>query len=165
MYLFELVLLYFGIYIQECNCPFIYACMLSRCSHAWLFATLWTVAHQLPLSMSYGSSILNFLRNFHNIFHHSCTNLPQWTSVHFSPYPSLQLLFMSFMMIAIPGGSDGKWSFCNVGDLGSIPGSGRSTGEGNGTPLQYFCLKNSMDRGDWWTTVYGIAKSRIQLSN
>ena len=48
------------------------------------------------------------------------------------------------------GGSDGKDSACNAGDLGSIPGLGRSPGEGNGNPLQYSCLKNSLDRGVWW---------------
>ena len=48
-----------------------------------------------------------------------------------------------------PGGSDGKASVYNVGDLGSIPGSGRSPGEGNGNPLQYYCLENPMDRGAW----------------
>ena len=51
------------------------------------------------------------------------------------------------------GGSDGKESACNVGDLGLIPGLGRSPGEGNGYPLQYSCLENSMDRGAWGTTV------------
>ena len=49
----------------------------------------------------------------------------------------------------IPGGSDGKMSVYNAGDLGSIPGSGRSPGEGNGNPLQYSCLENPMDRGAW----------------
>ena len=58
------------------------------------------------------------------------------------------------------GGLDGKESACNAGDLGSIPGLGRSPGEGNGNPLQYFCLGNSMDRGAWWATVHGVAKSR-----
>ena len=48
-----------------------------------------------------------------------------------------------------PGGSDSKASACNVGDLGSIPGSGRSLGERNGNPLQYSCLENSMDGGAW----------------
>ena len=48
-----------------------------------------------------------------------------------------------------PGGSDGKASACNAGDPGSIPGLGRSPGEGNGDPLQYSCLENSMDRGAW----------------
>ena len=48
-----------------------------------------------------------------------------------------------------PGGSDSKESACNVEDPGSIPGSGRSTGEGNGSPLQYYCLENPMDRGAW----------------
>ena len=49
-------------------------------------------------------------------------------------------------------------SACNARDLGSIPGSGKSTGEGNDNPLQYSCLENPMDRGDWWATVYGVAK-------
>ena len=55
--------------------------------------------------------------------------------------------------------SDGKVSTCNVGDLGLIPGLGRSSREGNGNPLQYFCLENSMDGGAWWATVHGVAKS------
>ena len=64
-----------------------------------------------------------------------------------------------------PGGSDGKESACNAGDHGSIPGSGKSPGEGNGNPLQCFCLENSMDRGAWWATVHGVSRSRIRLSN
>ena len=59
-----------------------------------------------------------------------------------------------------PSGSDGKESACNGGDLGSIPGSRRSPGEGNGYPLQYHCLENSMDRGAWWAIVYGVTKSQ-----
>ena len=57
-----------------------------------------------------------------------------------------------------------KESACNVGDLGSILGSGRSPGEGNGTP-QYSCLENSMDRGAWWATVHVVTKSWTQLSD
>ena len=52
-------------------------------------------------------------------------------------------------IMGFPGGSDSKESACNVGDLGSISESGRSPGEGNGYPLQYSCLENSMDRGAW----------------
>ena len=63
------------------------------------------------------------------------------------------------------GGSEVKESSCNVGDLGSIPGSGRSPGEGNGHPLQYSCLENPMDGGAWWATVHGVAKSRTRLSD
>jgi len=59
----------------------------------------------------------------------------------------------------------GKESACNAGDLGLIPGSGRSSGEGNGNPLQYSCLKNPMDGGAWWATVHGVAKSWTQLSD
>ena len=70
-------------------------------------------------------------------------------------------------------GSPVKYALCNIGgsvvknlpanagdirDLGSILGSGRSSGEGNGNPLQYSCLKNPMDRGTWWATVHGVAK-------
>ena len=59
-----------------------------------------------------------------------------------------------------PGSLDGRESACNAGDLASIPGSGRSPGEGNGNPLQYSCLENPMDRGTQWATVYGAAKSQ-----
>ena len=67
--------------------------------------------------------------------------------------------------MSVPGGSDRKGSACNAGDLGSIPGSRRSPGEGNGNPLQYSCLENFMDRGDWWATVNGVAKSGTRLSD
>ena len=50
-----------------------------------------------------------------------------------------------------------------TGDTGSIPRSGRSPGEGHGNPLQYFCLENPMDKGAWWATVHGVAKSRTRL--
>ena len=59
----------------------------------------------------------------------------------------------------------GKASACNAGDLGSIPESERSPGEGNGNPLQYSCLENPMDSGAWQATVHGVAKSRTQLSD
>ena len=67
--------------------------------------------------------------------------------------------------MGFPGGSDGKESSCNVGDLGSIPGSGRSVGEGNGNSLQYSCLENPMDRGAWWATVHGVTKRKTQKAN
>ena len=58
--------------------------------------------------------------------------------------------------MAFLGSSAGKESVSNAGELGSIPGLGKTPGEGNGYPLQYFCLKNSRDRGAWWATVHGI---------
>ena len=58
-----------------------------------------------------------------------------------------------------PGGSEVKASAWNAGDMGSIPGSGRSPGEGNNHPLQYSCLENPMDRGAGWATVLGVTKS------
>ena len=59
--------------------------------------------------------------------------------------------------------SDGKASAYNAGDVGSIPGLGRSPGEGNGNPLQCSCLENPRDWGAWWAAVYGVAQSRTQL--
>ena len=67
--------------------------------------------------------------------------------------------------LGFPGGSDGKESACNAGNLGSVPGLGRFSGEGNGYPLQYSCLENSMDRGAWQATVHEVAKSKICLSD
>ena len=61
--------------------------------------------------------------------------------------------------MGFPGGSDGKESGCNAGDLDSIPGSGRSSEERNGNPVQCSCLENSMDRGAWQAIDYGVAKS------
>ena len=62
-------------------------------------------------------------------------------------------------LMGFPGGSDGKESACNAGDLGLIPGLGRFPGERNGYPFQYSCLENPMDRGAWWVAVHGVAKS------
>ena len=63
------------------------------------------------------------------------------------------------------GSSDGKESASNTGDLGLIPGAGRSPTEGNGYPLKYSCLENSTDRGAWQITVHKVVMSQIQLSN
>ena len=72
---------------------------------------------------------------------------------------------MIFYHQRFPGGSDGKESACNSGDLSSIPESERSPGEGNGNPLQYSCLENPVDRGAWRATVHRVAKSQTRLSN
>ena len=58
-------------------------------------------------------------------------------------------------------GSAGKESACSAGDVGLIPGLGRSPGEGNGNPFQYSCLENPIDRGAWWATVQGVTKCQI----
>ena len=64
-----------------------------------------------------------------------------------------------------PGGSEVKASACNAGDLGSIPGLGKSPGEWNGNPLQYSCLENPIGGEAWWPIVHGVAKSQTQLSD
>ena len=69
------------------------------------------------------------------------------------------------LKVVLAYGSDGKASARNAGDPGSIPGSGISPGERNGTPLKYSCLENPLDGRAWWATVQGVAKSRTRLSN
>ena len=73
--------------------------------------------------------------------------------------PIQTLLKPALLLLGLPGGSAGKESTCNAGDLGSLPGSGRSPGEGNGFSLQYSGLENSMD-----CVVHGVAQSRTRLS-
>ena len=73
----------------------------------------------------------------------------------FPPLKSLILVFKGF-----PGGAEVKASAYNVGDLSSVPGLGRSPGEGNGTPLQCSCLENPLDGGAWWATVHGSQRVR-----
>ena len=75
----------------------------------------------------------------------------------------LSLLLLPWCLMGFPGGSDGKESTCNEGDLGSIPGSVRSPGEGNGNPLQCSCLENPRDGGAWWAAVYGVVQSGTRL--
>ena len=63
-----------------------------------------------------------------------------------------------------PSGSDGKESVCNAGDSGSIRGSGTLPGEGNGYPLQYSCLEDSMEKGARWAIIHGVTESQTRLS-
>ena len=77
-------------------------------------------------------------------------------------------LLFSYPMLyhgGLPGVSESKESACNAGDLGLIPGFGKSPGEGNGNTLQYSCLENFMDREAWWATVHRVTKSRTRLSD
>ena len=80
--------------------------------------------------------------------------------ISISPIPQL---FYSLVLQDFPGGSDGKASVYNVGNPGLIPGSGRSSREGNGNLLQYSCLENPMAGGAWLATVHGVAKSWTRL--
>ena len=75
------------------------------------------------------------------------------------------LFFFKLGYSCFPGGSDSKESACNAGDLDSIPGLGRSPGEGNGYPLQYSYMDNPMDRGTWHAAVHGVTKSQTRLSD
>ena len=87
-----------------------------------------------------------------------------WVSLVF-PHDDSGSMYLAWIYtpLGFPGSSDHKESTCSVGDLGLVPVLGRSPREGNDNPLQYCCLENSMDRGAWWATVHGVARSWTQL--
>ena len=89
------------------------------------------------------------------IYTHIC--MYTHTHIYFYIYTHTHI-YTHMITYDFPGGSDGKESACNAGNPGSIPGSGRSPGEGNGNPLQYSCLENFMGRGAWRDTVHGGLK-------
>ena len=138
------------------------------------------------ISESYGSCLFSLVKNLLTVLHAGCSNLhshQQFKRVLFAPHTFRPLLLVHFLIMVIwtgvswyliivlisisliirgaSGGSDGKASAYNAGDPGSIPGLGRSPGEGNGYPFQCSCLENPMDGGAWWATVHGIAESGI----
>ena len=88
---------------------------------------------------------------------------PELAKMELNPFWGYQASEILGLLLStgFPGGSGGKASARNAADLGSIPGSGRSPGEGNGNPLQYSCLENSMDRGAWWATQF-IGSLRVR---
>ena len=90
----------------------------------------------------------------------NCEFLSKAHLTHSVPLVHLKHNYIFTILIYMPLFSHSKASVCNAGDPGSIPGLGRSPGEGNGTPLQYSCLENPMDGGAWQATVCGVAKSR-----
>ena len=103
---------------------------------------------------SYGSSVFSFLRNLHTVLYSGCINLHSHNSARGFP-------FLHTVVDFFDGGLSDWWNMTslmaqmvkasayNAGDLGSIPGSGRSPKEGNGSPLRYSCLENPMDKGAW----------------
>ena len=128
-------------------------------SRVWLWATSWTGAYQAPPSMGFSSQEywsgvpLPSPAICIHIFNSFFFNTKHWVEfpVLYSRFSLVIYFILSFIYIymGFPGGSDGKESACNAGDLGLIPRLGRSPGEGNGNPLQYSCLENPMDRGPW----------------
>ena len=143
-------------------------------SLVWAFATPWTGARQAPLStgvlqartlewvaisFSQGSSQP---RDGTQVSHTAGGFFTSWAQTN-SNAKSESVSHSALSYFCFPCSSVCKESACSAGDLGSIPGSGRSPGEGNGNPLQYPCLQNLMDIGAWWAAVHGVAKSQARL--
>ena len=151
-------------------------------SHVQLFAMLWTVVQQAPLSMGFSRQ-----ESWSGLPFPSPGDLPNPGIEYGSPtlqadslpwqnrrrqcnswlrkFPWRRDRLPTPVSLGFPGGSDGKESTCNEGELGSVPGLGRSPGGGHGNPLQYSCLEIPMDRGAWWASDHGVAKSQIGQSN
>ena len=122
---------------------------------AWVFS--------VKEALSPFPALLSFIQPRHPSFQEPLPDPPAVGSLplrHSTDHAALEFSSHSPTRLGgFPGGSDANLSACNAGDLGLIPGSGRSPGEGNGNPLQNFCLENSMDGGAWWAIVQGVAKS------
>jgi len=104
-----------------------------------------------------------FIQRMENIWKKKFHEIPK--SKTWICHSSSTIYIVLALYLGFPGSLDSKESACSVGDMGSIPGLRRSPGEGNGNPLQYCYLENSMDRGAWWAPVHGVAKSRTWLSD
>ena len=144
-------------------------------SRVWLFATSRTAAFQASLSLEFSrqqywsefpfptpGDLLNpRIKLTSPILASGSSNLRRVINWEIG----IDVYTLLYVKGGFPGGSDGEEPACNAGDLGSIPGSERSPGEGNGNPLQYSCLENPRDRGTWQTIVHRVAKSQRQLSD
>ena len=120
-------------------------------SRVQLFATPWTSAYHAPLSMGFSRQ-------------------EYWSGVpdsipRLGNSPGERIGYPLQLFLAFTGGSAGKESTCNAGDLGLIPGLERSPGKRKGYALQYSCLENPMDGGAWWAAVHGVTKSWTRLSD
>ena len=115
-----------------------------------------TETEWLSLNLILSCILVNFLflLQMSSIDHLGIQTFPHW----------IWCCHEAFAGANMPGGSGVKNPPTTVGDMASIPGSGRSLGVGNGDPLQHSCLENPMDRGAWWAMVHGVSKSRIWLS-
>ena len=118
----------------------------------WLQVGSWVLSLQ-PHHLLSTSLLANIIIRF---------KLMVYLELHISPRNLSVYVYVCVCVcvwMGFPHGSDSKQSSCNAGDSGLIPGLGRSPGEGNGYPLQYSCLENSIDRGAWQATVHGVSKS------
>ena len=123
----------------------------------------WTPCHMWRVL---SKNSCNALETSPNRWEEDCPSPGPAVISYISTMPFLFFFFLRlFIYLGFPGGSTAKIPPANAGDNGLIPGLGRSPGEGNGSPLQYSCLRNPMDRGTWWATVHRVAKSGTWLSN
>ena len=140
--------------------------MLSCFSPVRLFATVWIVDHKSPLSMVFSRQEYWSRLPCPPQGHDNKYMVPPDAGIKPKSSVSPALQADSLLKTAsFPSSSVSKSSACNAGDLGLIPGLGRSPGEGNGNPLQYPCMENPMDRGAWQATVHRFTRVGQDLAN
>ena len=140
---------------QACTEPFTHV----QCSSSSVLLISWAESFMMGTASHHVMVIVN-----NAAMNIECMYLFKWWFT-LGIYPEVGLLDHMEVLQGFLVGSDGKESACNAGDPSLIPGMGRSPGEGNGHPLQYSYLENSMDRGAWWATIHGVAKSWPWLSD
>jgi len=123
----------------------------------------WSMVNlQHCVSFKYIAKWLSENNPFQIIFHYTLSQNIEYNLLFYMVGPFwLSIIYMVVCLLGFPGGSEGKESAFNVGDLGSIPGLGRSPREGNGHPFQYSSLENSINREAWQATVHRAAKSSV----
>ena len=143
--------------------------MSNNFKHIFIYLSIW-------ISLLYERSVQSSVFLFKRSSYCGKIHIKVYYFNHFKVYNSGLCLFLTGLLFSyflginliindFPCGSNSKESACNAGDLGSIPGSGKSNGEGHGNPFQYSCLENPMDWGVWRAIVCGVTKSQIRLSN
>ena len=134
-------------------------CCCCRSPHELLWHSPWVLG-----SRGLRSAVSSCVRSCRSQRAHNSPDFLHSQGCDWSPSHHLTLSTLK-VSLDDPGGSDGKESACKAADLGLIPGSGRSPGEGNGYPLQHSCPENPMDSGAWRVGVHGITMSQTRLSN
>ena len=158
-----MLILYDRYYLPFCFLKFIFI-SVSFNSFIYIFSLLFIISASSQYKF-FSVAFFSLLQKF--LAYSVCTYMCPYVFSEFYQVFPVYFLFKRFLTntMGFSGGSDSKETACSVGDLGLIPGQGRSSGEVNSNPLQYVCLENPMDRGAWWAAVHRVTKSWTWLSD
>ena len=169
-YFIFIISLLIYLWVKEVYFSFMYPC---QCGYARTHHRIWYIIDPRTLveEMNYYSVVSKYTHTHtHNVHKHNTGDWITWADSRMHSVSKLSssiaikhtyfnITVVLYYILGFPRSSVGKESPCNAGDLGSIPGTGRSSGEGNGHPPQYSCLENPMDGGSLWATVHEVTES------